>query len=1539
MKRITISTYLLLLFVLCPFVSVQAQELFLSISGTNTDFKSGDSRHQYDIWIKPEANAPKAMLQLYDAGIGGTIDQITTPNANTTTSYRIYTFDELYSLDGNQVVEKQKNESVLETLSVKNEERFKGRWINFFVLNEEAENGYIVRVTTDGGNDVNNFDLRVMNTVGEPLRNQPWKIITIDLAIGFFDMPPDQSLQIKPHNPGFIIPELVIDGEEDSKVEITDALGNTYPFNQPGNRIPESNLGIENEWAVNISGSKQILNNIAIYGKEQPTLWLYEEQFSSTEKPEFEIQTTTANNCTDKIFRLSSNLFSQRDMQNAQWKVDGRTVATGFSPTIPFSVRGNQTVSVMIPNPVSSALPEYWIASTEVNITSPPIARLYSPKEIIAPEEVITLSAEESYDLGREELNYTWFINGRPAGNGPTFDFSSPDEGSYIISVRVNNGGDIIRCNNSQRQIRIRVNSQPYAEIEYDSTFQTGQYLTFSVANDKDINNDSLSFEWEGLGVVSSDITAREVVISHMATGTFEVSLTVDDNTNTENSSYTITRNYTVIPPVRNIQPVSQDSSVADTIRAKPITENIKTNDEVIAEDSVVNSALAFEPDSFISAPRISSASKVGFTVNDSLTTAADTGSVVYEWDFGDGTVATGIQPSHLYEKPGTYAVNVSIRKGDEIQKKRHVIVINEYPVASFNVADTLAAGHSFRVDGTQSIDNDGFVTNYQWYIDGVPAASGPSPSLMISDPGEHTISLRVQDNSGHENAQDLSSKDVWVNHAPVLKWNTSPDKIAPGDEVTLNASESYDPDGEIREMIWTFADGTEIKGSEVRKRFDESGPHYFTLTATDNQGLANSSISKEGMVNINHEPYIITEKVVRSNSLDIKLDASETYDVDNDQVFFEWTLPDGSKRNEASFSWRAPEFGVHIVGLTVHDGLGLSNSTNQETIRILVNRPVEANVDSLIATCSGKTVLFNSSSSFDPDGNNFDVTWYFGNGDISKEANPSYIYDAPGVYEARLELSDGITEEKTIAKIPVIVEGSPVAKMNISDTTICVNTALNLDGSNSLDPSGALPSLVWSLGDGTTESGPKVQHVYTEPGIYPLTLTVEGSGSAQCGNTNQVRANVRVIQGPNAVFDLQEWATPGDVITLDGSASSADDDIINAEWRIEYVADGSLETVQGLQASHQFTEPGEYLVTLFLQTNSSTSCNSVTLTKSLKVNAAPKIVWELAETVPAGSDLNLNALQSEDPDGFIKEYNWYLDGELISKNASEIIKTVEPGNHTVVLEVKDNSPSENNKARMEKTFFANSAPHPKITVPGKVYLNREVRLSGSPDTDRDGDQLTSLWKVNNRVIADSAFTPTELRKYRITYVQDDGRGVSNSVDSAVVEIIPVGHPDISPEYPSRISLGGSISISDLKIPDQNDWKFVYSGQFQDIWTANSPGADSLHLMWFFEDRPTSSVKFPIVVSEPLQFVSASDTLRNAEWNPANPFTVIRAPEVNRDVSQVKFTWLRDGEEVGVGYRINLPVQKGENRFTVRVRDLQVKQSSPVETEMVIITE
>ncbi|MEX2478835.1 MAG: PKD domain-containing protein [Gracilimonas sp.] len=1384
----------------------------MSISGERSSFSSGDSPSQYDIWIKPGNNTPNTKLQIFDAGLGGRADYRTINNtANTNTTFRLYSFDDVYTLSSNSPVKKDGSPTPIRALTAQNEDRFINKWVDLDGLSDRG-NGYILRVTADNGDDVNNYKVRVTDQSGTELDRSAWEILLFDLSAGLYDLPADQALQIRPYQPQGTLQRFTISGEDESNAELLDRFGNWYPVNEA--LIPQTISEAENEWVFTINGSDEPVQNFTVYSENNPVLWHYDPIFIPFQKPDLSITPSPTLRCTVKPFELSSQRLSDQNLQSAIWEVNGSTLDTGISPTLSFTSRGNVSLNVRVPND-SFSFPDFWSVKQDILINEPPIARLDAEKTVIAPNEILTLSADNSYDLTGRSLNYFWFVDGQLQGTDPAFNFSASREGNHIISVRVNNGGDIPSCSNSQRQIRIQVDNDAAEEAGSD-----------------------------------------ENVI------------------------------------VRRIE-----------------------------------------------APQITSKASVSFSYTSSGDVATDTSSS-YTWNFGDGTSATGQNVTHTYSSTGTYQVELIIddnmQRNNSIQTKEHTIVVNKFPEAGFEIPEIIAAKDSFRVDGSSSYDEDGAIVSYEWFVNGQSVATGPSPLISVDSPGENTISLKVRDNSGNEIAQAITSRTTRANHAPVLKWDISPEVIGPGDEVTFNASESYDPDGTIEELYWTFQDGTVVDGEEATFSFEESGVHYFTLTAVDNEGVSNSEISVEGTINVNHTPYIVTESVIRSNSLDINLDASDTYDADDDPLNFEWTLPDGSKRTETSFSWKAPEFGVHIFGLKVNDGQGLPNSKAEKTIRVLINRPVQAVVDSLILSCSGQTILFNSSQSFDPDGDPFNVEWDFGNGETSNRPNPSYVYDRPGIYGAKVTMSDGVSEKPTVTKIPVVVEGSPVAKMNLADadSTICVDTALEFDGSESLDPSGALPSLLWDFGDGTIETGPRIRHVFTQPGIFPVSLTVEGSGSITCGNMNQVRGIVRVIEGPKAIFETPEWIPPGQEVTLDGSASTAEDDFSSIEWEIQEQSE--TITKQGLRTSHTFIEPGEYLVTLNLETNSSAACNTATLTKAIRVNAPPVINWELPEQVAAGSDLTLDAMGSTDPDGYIEKYSWYFDGELISNNSAEMIKAIEPGFHTVTLEIVDNSPTSNNTVREERTFFANNAPKPRISTSAVRYVGEEIFLRASPNQDEDGDPVTNQWVINGNPIEGSSFIPTKAEKHYITLLQDDGRGAPNSVDSAIVEVTPKDIPKIDPDYPRSILENRAITSRELDIP--SDWRFSVDGNFTDRWIANTAGADSLNLYWFLDGEAIWYRAFPITVKEELRASQEEQTIQ-LEWNPINPKTILDAPEVNRNTSEVKYTWFQNGEVIGFGAQQEVPLKEGENRFTVLVEDLRVENSAPVEIDLIVITE
>lgn len=1566
-RFLLVNTFLLV------YTAAFAQEMYLSISGQNVSVQSGDSRNQYDIWIKPVDGNTNGNLQIYDAGLGGAVDLIPNNIAYTSTTFQLFSFDDLYTERGHSVVPKADANEFITQLVAKDEERFKNRWVPLSDISGSSGNGYIVRVSTDEGDDVNSFNFRVVNAEGNVLTGSSWKIITIDLSIGIFQSNLNYYFQLKPYKS---IPsaDLLVNGEEDSEVNKIDSFGDLYPIS--GITISPSRYGINNDWGLHIKGSQQKLNTFTVYGIAQPILWEFEPVvLKKLTEPQLSISEIDASQCTEKTFELSGSGFSAYELSKAKWVLSNKEIGTGSSPTITFTNRGNIPLDILLPNE-RSYFPQYWPYSKIVFVNTPPVATLDVPKDILSPAESIVLSAEKSYDPEGKSIGYSWFVNGSKRSSNPTFVFSNTVSGTYKVTLQVSDGGNSPTCSISEKTVSLRVNTQPYAEIDVVPVSGTNDLITISVINNTDADNDNLTYKWEGLGIPRNS-TGKTITIQQQRPGIYPIRLAINDGSNALNSSYVVNRVYEV-----NAAPIPQfsiplqvapgqilplDASLTTDSNNDVLTYFWYVNDNEVSRTKLTTISLNepgdyqiklavddrrgvsnskqslirllhvnTPPTALITAASVTASGRVTFSGEKSVD--SETKLVSYDWDFGDGNTGTGAKVEHIYEKTGTYFATLTVDDGsglaNSIQSTRHKIVVNTFPVAQFQVPLVVAPGQAFRIDGSNSADADGSITGYEWYINGLSADKNPSTLVTLNEPGLHTVSLKVKDDSGFDEAANLASQTIRVNVSPVALWKTIPEHLVPNTEIKFTAEDSYDPDGTIDRYTWEFEEGVVIRGKQIQRIFKDGGPQKFTLSVTDNDGLENSTTTIEGIVKVNNTPYIITETYIRSNSVNVKLDASESYDLDNDPINFEWTLPDGSKRREASFTWTAPEPGVHILGLVVDDGLGLSNSVEKESVQVLINRPVKAVVDSVISSCTGQSVLFNSSNSFDPDGDPFKVSWNFGNGKFSDEANPTMVFEKTGFYETILTLEDGFTEEKTVAKIPVIIEGSPFAKLNINDTTICVNTPITFDGNASTDPSGNLSSYNWEMGDGTTLNGATINHMFSEPGIYTVTLTVEGSGSGRCSKVSQASAKVKVVAGPVATFEIPEWLAPGELLNLDGSLSKTVGGLKSAEWLID--SENSSDKVPGLINSYSFTTPGEYFITLNIVTNTKAACNMVSLTKSIKVNSKPVISWDLPENIPAGSDLKLDALASYDPDGYLTQYKWYIDDGFIGYNATEIIKTIANGRHKVSLEIYDNSTASNNSTVVEKYFFANSGPRPVIDAPKFVYQNQEVKVRSGVSQDLDGDMLLTTWKLDGKTLLSPAFKATEAKSYRITLIQNDGRGLSNSIDSAVVEIAPGKIPDISPHYPPVISLGGLLTINDLKISE--DWFFANRNATEKSWRATTAGLNDIVLVWSPQGTELSRKTFPITIADPLRFTAQEPPI-TMDWNPANPTIILTAPPVNRKPGEVVYTWKQNGTVIGKGPQQNAKLIKGQNKFTVEVEDKIVAQSKPVSTQIIVTTQ
>jgi PKD repeat protein len=1547
-------------------VFANAQDVFTFVAGKKARTSiTGDFVHRYDYWIKP-SSSQAATLQIFDAGIGGVADFVV-GTTDTKTTFQLFQYD---SLNIGQPIQ---------VLVTGNEQKYINRWCTVAALDPAtAPNGWILRVSAGDGDYANAFKLNLVDENGISQLGKGWVIYSYELPLCLFGITENEEVQIQPH-PAFACKrtELQSLGEELSTVFVRDLFGQTSRLPVDKDFLQSAIAKIQNLWGLSVTGSSMHINNMVVKSTaDSEVIWEWMPKIvQRPKKPTINVTKQAGMNCNSVKLSLSEETRRGLPVTSPIWVI-GDTQLNGDSALIEFPKAGTYSAQVLIPS-TGMYYPQYWVDNFTVNVNAPPVAVITGAKEIVSPGDVLALSAKESHDPEGNPLQIQWFINNESRGNQPDLRFSSLIPGMYEVRLIVNDGASYSACTEAVDTKTIRVNAQPYAEINGPRIHGRKADTKFIVKNDFDSDNDKLVFTWSGTGIISSN-KGKSVIVNHDIAGRCSIMLTVDDQTGTTNSTYTTALEYQVNPdPVPafelpeqaapddkillsginttdpNNKKISYHWSVSDgsELASKEATLSFDAPGDydvtltIDDGEGVSNSIQSYKKSIHINAPPVPI-----ITATDHSTSARqiisaeksydnDQKVLKFSWDFGDGSNGSGKSVEHIFQKSGRYTITLTVDDGQKqtnsIQSTTHLLVINKYPVAQFSIPVKWEPEKPLSVDGTKSYDPDGEVSKYAWLINGKEVASDSVSSLVFPEPGDYAVALKVIDNSGFDDAVGIQTASIHINYPPVIKWKTTPAVAEPNELVTFDAKGTYDPDGKIKSVTWRFSDSTELTGMKVTKVFKNSGSVTIRITADDGAGFSNSIQSKNFNLLVNNQPIIVTKTFIRINSQTVLLDASQSYDIDGQALKFDWLLSDGTHRHDASFYWEASKGGVHFITLTVDDGQGKKNSIARESIRLLVNRPPVAVVDSIIHSCTGMTILLNGSLSYDPDGDPITTQWDFGDGTSSTETNPAHVFTRPGFYAVKLTLSDGFADQPTVATIPVIIEGSPQAFQSFSDTTICVNAPLTFDGTRSSDPNGPLGSYTWDFGDGLNALGSTVVHAYSKPGTYYVTLTVIGNGSGRCSRVNQATSTIHVVEGPTAEFSLPEAVSIGEEVNVDASASRANGKILTTSWEAR---SGNITlTKEGTQAQFKFDKPGLYAVKLTITIETSTNCNSSSVVKNILVNAPPVLAWNVPKDIALGDRLVMDGSKSYDPDGIITEFYWTLDGKKIGNTPIVSLPMTVAGDHTVGLLIKDNSGTSSCSAAQTMIVHVNSKPDPVFTIPDPVYESETTKLEPDRLIDSDKDTLSFIWKIDGAAYPfDSiVFTPG---KHTITLIANDRRGLKNSIDSVQKDISVVPKPDLkSIDFPKDWLMGGEMNIAEItSLPNVC---FIINLTQDTVWLAQTTGDQTIAIGWAPRNIIAAQENFPIHVWPLLAFVNPPEE-KVIPWNPSNPSIVLTAPDLNRpETRNVSYEWRKGQTLVGHGKVISAPLNAGRNVFTVRAIDQDMVGARPVELQIVITCE
>ena len=624
----------------------------------------------------------------------------------------------------------------------------------------------------------------------------------------------------------------------------------------------------------------------------------------------------------------------------------------------------------------------------------------------------------------------------------------------------------------------------------------------------------------------------------------------------------------------------------------------------------------------------------------------------------------------------GTYTINAEvppvIGETDTTDNTRiggtvKATLPKETPVASFNYSPpSPVVNQTVTFNASASSDPDGTIVSYEWTF-----GDGESVNMTVAvvthayaDNGTYTVTLKVTDNDG---LSDTTFKDIAVlNRPPNATFTESAETVYTGEVISFNASDSYDPDGNITNYFWDFGDETNATGVTTEHSYANDGNYTVTLTVTDDDGATHNATATKTV--LNRSPvasFTESAEIVYLNET-IYFNATSSYDPDGNITNYFWDFGDETNATGVTTEHSYPLEGNYTVTLTVIDDDDATNSTSAS--KTILNRPpVAVFTESAEQVYTNETVYFNASESYDSDGSIISYLWDFGDETNATGVVVEHAYADDGNYTVTLTVADDDNATDTTTAIKTVLNRPPVAIFTESTETAYIGEAITFNASDSYDLDGTIASYFWDFGDETNTTGVIVNHAYDINGTFTVTLTVTDDDGTS--NSSSSTKTILKNEPPIPLFtESPETVYTGEVISFNASGSyDPDGNITNYFWDF---GDGTNTT--GVTVDHVYVDDGVYTITLVV-----TDDDGKTASKSAvkTVSNRPPIALFIDDATNADVDelIRFDASGSYDPDGIILNYFWdFGDGTNATMCVILGHMYTEDGDYTVTLTVTD---------------------------------------------------------------------------------------------------------------------------------------------------------------------------------------------------------------------------------------------------------------------------
>lgn len=617
-------------------------------------------------------------------------------------------------------------------------------------------------------------------------------------------------------------------------------------------------------------------------------------------------------------------------------------------------------------------------------------------------------------------------------------------------------------------------------------------------------------------------------------------------------------------------------------------------------------------------------------------------------WDFGDGTVATGLNVFHTYTQPGTYDISYNADFDGCSSSIKKSISVTEKPVASFTSPSVITACKApLTID---FVNTSSGASAYTWNFGDGTTSTEINPSHTYTKAGTFTVTLTAFTTVGGCSDSAVQTGFVKINVPTILGFTDLPFSGCAPAIINFNPS-IFSPDS-IVSYKWSFGDGSTSTEAAPVYTYNVPGNYTVMLTiittggCTDTFELAPAVVASQRPV-----PGFTATPLNACASDEIQFTDTSLGSVS----MWHWDFGDGGTSNEKNPLHHFQDTGHFTITLTVTNN-GCSDSIIVPNY-IFIQPPVAAFASTL--DCSQKFLRTFDDQSIAPESWN----WDFGDGDTSTQRNPAHTYINTGIYNVQLIVTNGACADTTISPVYIIDE-TPQINITALHSNFCKLDSLQFTTINY--NSTYITNFKWDFGDGdsTTFSHAynEIVHKYQLAGSYtPVLVTTDLNG---CDDTTQASTALN-IYGPTANFSNIE-GTCKDSLVVFNDSSFTDGTHNITKWVWDY-GDGITDTLTEPPFQHYYSTAVFYTVKLIVQ--DSNGCTDTLLKPNALVITNPLADFNLPDSIRCSTS---HIVFNNASRGVGLLYHWdFGDGSSSTiQNPLHLYST--EGNYQVSLSVED---------------------------------------------------------------------------------------------------------------------------------------------------------------------------------------------------------------------------------------------------------------------------